>query len=317
MIYPNFVFDPEGELVVAPKLGTFPMTQLLQKQTIGINFSGQATGLVIASAGDINRSTKNLRFGTFFQISPTRAFACFHTLAGTKPASREIYVTKVCSISDWEAILSTARSRAKYLRRAKVVDGFEADRASWQARISERVGGLSPILPVDVLVLELPHDFANDPYLKPLPRNKLKTIKKIGVVAYNHKEARNEDERLEIYYSTLGIPPYDSESKFIHFGNKSLSTGILVHHSEHYVEYEASLMEGASGGPLISLTRPHYFWGIHSCAFVDAEPGQQPKSRNFNSAISFYHPAVLALYQKHVLNTLPDADRAEVLASSY
>jgi hypothetical protein len=320
-VYPNFLFDPDGDVVPTPVPGTFDMSQLVSQQCDGINYSGQATGIMVASNGDPAKS-HHISLGTFFQLSPTRAIGCFHNVVhplDSKRRLKDVWVSKTCTVTHWEAIITSAKSRAKYFRRANILGDSETERSEILSQLSDtlKVNGLTPSTPLDVVILELPPDFASDPYLKPLPRNKFKTIKKIGVVAYNQREQRREEERAEIYQCTQGIPTYDQEPKYIHHGSKSLSPGILVNYSDHYITYEASLIEGSSGGPLVSLTRPHYFWGVHCWAFSDTDPNQAPKSRNYNVAISFYHPGVLALYERYVLGTLSDGEKAEIIAACY
>eukprot|EP00996_Jenningsia_fusiforme_P000238 NODE_1193_length_1651_cov_39.951311_g1059_i0.p1 GENE.NODE_1193_length_1651_cov_39.951311_g1059_i0~~NODE_1193_length_1651_cov_39.951311_g1059_i0.p1 ORF type:complete len:430 (+),score=69.92 NODE_1193_length_1651_cov_39.951311_g1059_i0:76-1290(+) len=316
VVYPNYMFDPDGEVVPTHLPGTFDMTNLVSQQADGIDFAGQATGIVIASAGDPAKSP-HVSVGTFFQVSPTRAIACFHNVAHPFEKQKrleDVYVSKVCTVTHWEALIAAPKSRSKYFRRARILPEADEFRSEMLPLIREsmKMSKSAPRVPLDIVILELPSDFCNDPYLKPLPRNKFKTIKKVGVVAYNQREIRREEDRLDVYQCTQGIPTYDQEPKYIHHGSKSLSPGILVNYSDQFITYETSLTEGSAGGPLLSITRPHYFWGIHCCAMADSEPNQPMKSHNYNMALSFYHPGVLELYEKFVLPTLPQAEQFDV-----
>lgn len=318
-LYPNYLFDPDGDLAPVNKPNTVDMVAFVNQQADGINFAGHATGIIVAYTRTPGPDSTGVVFGSFVQVSPTRAVAAWHTVNHGE-VSRDVWVSKSCSITDWEQVFRVPKIRAKYFRQATIVAGFQDDREDAVRRLAgfDTITGpdglpLSPPTPVDLVVLELPAEFHRDPFLKPLPKNVTQTkIKKIGVVAYNHREPRREEDRLSIYHTTTGIPPYEHEERFLHYGAKSLATGMFVGTDGNYILYEASLSEGSAGGPVVSLARPCYVWGIHTAAFSDSVPPRQ--SRNFNVAISFYHPAVRALYDKHVLPTLNESDRVEVLA---
>lgn len=321
-LYPNMLFDPSGDLVISQRAGTFEMASLVQSQVDRISRAGTSAGLLLSYNPNTKDPTKHIRLGTFFQVSPTRAIAAYHTCYDGNNKVRELWVSKSCSITHWPSLFQCPHSRGKYFRQIRVVRDFDEERARllpyYGEGLVEKSTGLAPRVPIDIAILELTPDFRDDPYLQPIPKAKLKTVKKVGVIAYNQREVRDENNRASIYSLTAGIPVYDQEPKYLHYGNKSISPGLLVGNNDAYIASEVSLGEGSAGGPLIPLTLAHYFWGIQTSAFYDAEPAAGvSRSRNFNVALNFYHPAVLILYEKFVLPTLPETEQHEIRTSCY
>jgi hypothetical protein len=318
-LYPNMLFDPEGDLVLTNRPLTFDMSSYLSQHINAVTLAATSTGIVISYTPD--SKDRPLRIGTFFQVSPTRAITSFHVVGEGRSVRTSVWVSKSCSITHWQSLFLNAKTRQKFFRRVSIVKEFEEERQKLlqsYGDIPEKGSGLIPRTGIDIAVLEMPPDFRDDKYLVPIPKSKVRGVKNVAIVAYAQRDPREENSRGALYSSTAGLPLYDHEARFINFGAKSLSIGLVSGSSDSYITTEVSLGEGCAGSPVMPISLTKYFWGVQCCAFYDAEPaGGIPRSRNYNVAVSFFHPAVQSLYERFVLPTLPEGEQAEIKTSCY